>query len=122
MRGQRLFVTGQLRRGCLTRGFSGGCYGVCGIVGRRAIVNEYGGLIIVKGITGIKARVDTTADKDLNEVKFFVDGQEKYKISYDPRINCAETTVNPIGLGDDEFAWSNLDTAGLSDGTHMVDV
>ena len=86
------------------------------------ITYENGGIIIVKAATGIKARVDTTEDKDLNEVKFFVDGEEKFSVSYDPKINCNDTTVNPIGLGDDEFIWSNLDTAGLSEGTHNVEV
>jgi len=83
-------------------------------------VYEDGGIIVVKGVTGIKAEVDTTADKDLNEVKFYVDGEEKYSISYDPRTNCTEETVEPLGLGEDRFKWDNLDTTGLSEGTHFV--
>jgi len=83
-------------------------------------VYEDGGIIVVKGVIGIKAEVDTTADKDLNEVKFYVDGEEKYSISYDPKTNCTEETVEPLGLGEDRFKWDNLDTTGLSEGTHFV--
>ena len=85
---------------------------------------ENGGIIVVKGVTGIKTDINTTADKDLNEVKFFVDGQEKYKISYDPRQNCTAETVEVTEnvAGKDTFKWLNLDTTGLSEGTHQVEV
>jgi len=38
-------------------------------------VYENGDFMILKAVVGIKAEVDTTADKDLNEVKFYVDGE-----------------------------------------------
>jgi len=84
---------------------------------------ENGGFIVVKGVTGIEVKVDSTNDLDLNAVEFYVDGkkQDDATISFDPEKNCSENTVIPEldVAGMDTFKWDDFDRTGLSDKTQI---
>jgi len=75
----------------------------------------------VSGEVEIKIHVNTTIDRDLNKVWVTVDGYDinHNKVSYDPRINCSQNTVTPLGVGSDDFTF-HWDTRTVENGPHTL--